>query len=158
MQIRATTLPRPLIILTQKGTQSFVKEKPLQRAWEALPVETSALADERTTYISQETGSYSYQQHDGKKKWYKKTEGTRDRRVEDWAKISGAYQFAHLWSSGLFCPVKQSHTEREKNNSLLLLLLSNCWIKWDQYLVKSGFVYTSLIVWMLARITAITCE
>lgn len=52
---RATISPRPLIILKAKSTQSFVKEKPLQRAREALPVETYALADERTTYISQET-------------------------------------------------------------------------------------------------------
>lgn len=42
LQIRGTILLRPPIIWKHKGTQSFVKEKPLHRAWEALPEETSA--------------------------------------------------------------------------------------------------------------------
>lgn len=39
----------------KRSTHGFVKEKPLQRARDALPVVTYALGDERTTYISQET-------------------------------------------------------------------------------------------------------
>lgn len=78
-----------------------------------LPVETSALTDERTTYISQETVPTATSYMTGSKSDIKRQKAHRDRRVEDWARISSAYQFAHLWSSGLICSEKQSHTEEK---------------------------------------------
>lgn len=83
LQIRATILPRSLIILKKKRHAKLCQRETSCESMRGLPVETSALTDERTTYISQETVPTATSYMTASKSDIKRQKAHRDRRVED---------------------------------------------------------------------------